>query len=56
MPKKRLSQSGVWGQFANFHQASTIKKVVQLEKEKIVIILIKWILKIKGLTLIGFLV
>jgi hypothetical protein len=53
---KSLSHSGVWGSNPqDFTEQAQSRKVVQLEKIKIVIIHLKWNAQGKGMILIGFL-
>jgi hypothetical protein len=56
MLKESLSHSGVWGSNPqDFTEQAQSRKVVQLEKIKIIIIHIKWNAQGKGMILIGFL-
>jgi hypothetical protein len=54
--KESLSHSRVWGSNPqDFTEQAQSRKVVQLEKIKLVIILLKWNAQGKGMILIGFL-
>jgi hypothetical protein len=56
MLKESLSHSRVWGSnLQDFTEQAQSRKVVQLEKIKIVIIHLKWNAQDKGMILIGFL-
>jgi hypothetical protein len=56
MLKESLFRSGVWGSnLQDFTEQAQSRKVVQLEKIKIVIIHFKWNVQGKGMILIGFL-
>jgi hypothetical protein len=56
MLKESLSNSGVWGSNPqDFTEQAQSRKVLQLEKIKIIIIHLKWDAQGKGMILIGFL-